>query len=142
MRTHRSRHARRGLAAVELAVLLPFLAYIFVIGVDWARLLYYTITIENCARSGAQYASDPTTASESAFTSVTDAALSSAPGLSPTPTVLSAPETVDGRPSVRVTVSMPFKTITNFPGVPRSETLVRSVSMRIVPVAPDYATGP
>jgi Flp pilus assembly protein TadG len=134
---HPRRTARRGAAAVELAVLLPFLAYICVIATDWARLFYYTIAAENCARAGALYAADPVSAPESPYPDVTAAALGSAPHLNPKPTVTSTQTTVNGRPAVRVTVSVPFTTITNFPGVPRSETLVRSVEMRMIPVTPN-----
>ncbi|HVL12697.1 MAG TPA: TadE/TadG family type IV pilus assembly protein [Gemmata sp.] len=137
MRLRRPRVPRRAAAAVELAVLLPFIAYVTVIGVDWARLFYYTVTIEQCARSGALWASDPTTQSESGYTTVTQAALASAPGLTPAPTVTSLSSTVDSRPAVQVTVTYSFKTITSFPGVPKNETLVRRVTMRVVPAAPN-----
>ena len=43
---------RRAGAAAEFAVLLPFLIFLAVIGTDWARLFYYTISIESCARTG------------------------------------------------------------------------------------------
>jgi len=136
MRFPRTRNRRAG-AAVELAALLPFLAYLAVIGTDWARLLYYTITVESCARAGALYAADPTTKGESPYADTTAAALGASPGLKPTPTVTEASDTVDGRSGVKVTVSMPFKTITHFPGVPASQTISRSVRMRTFPVTPD-----
>ena len=47
--------ARHGTAAVELAVLAPFLVFMMVIAVDWARVFYYTVTINDCARNGALY---------------------------------------------------------------------------------------
>jgi Flp pilus assembly protein TadG len=43
---------RRGAATVELAVLLPVIAFLFVIAVDYARVFYYSQVIENCARQG------------------------------------------------------------------------------------------
>src|SRR5262249_4910977 len=52
------RGARRGVAAVELAVLSPCLALLFVITVDFARLFYYKLTIDNCARNGAIFGSN------------------------------------------------------------------------------------
>jgi Flp pilus assembly protein TadG len=128
---------RRAGAAVEFAALLPFLIFLAVIGTDWARLFYYTIAIESAARTGALYEADTTSKSESPYANVTEAALSACPSLRPTPTVASQPETVDGRPGVRVTVTVQFSTITNLPGVPKSETLVRSVLMRNIPVTPD-----
>jgi Flp pilus assembly protein TadG len=44
--------ARSGVAAVEFAVLLPFLMALFLFATDFARILYYTITIENVAHNG------------------------------------------------------------------------------------------
>lgn len=128
---------RRGGAAIEFAVLFPFLMYLAVIGTDWARLFYYSITVEGCARAGAIYAADTAGQPESPYTSVQDAALKSAPNLNPTPTVTSSAVTVSGRPGVQVTVSMPFTTMTNFPGVPKSQTITRTVEMRIIPVTPN-----
>ena len=45
----RKRRVRKGAQVVELAFLLPFLAFMFVIAVDWARIFYYSITVTNCA---------------------------------------------------------------------------------------------
>jgi Flp pilus assembly protein TadG len=133
-RRTRARGRRAG-AAIELAAMLPFLAYIVVIGTDWARLFYYTITIEGCARAGALYAADRSRQGETQFTSTTDAAIKSAPNLTPTPTVTETTKTVDGRQIVVVTVTMNFKTITNFPGVPSNNTITRIVEMRVFPTA-------
>ena len=134
----RRRSERRAVAAVELAVLLPFLLFLAVIATDWARLLYFTITINSCARSGALYSSDAVLAAQSRYVTVKDAALAEAPGIldantttvTPTPTIDSA-----GNRAVIVTVQTPFSTITNFPGVPSSQTLSRSVQMRVAPLA-------
>jgi hypothetical protein len=49
---HRSAR-RSGAAAVEFALLLPFIMLIFSIGVDWCRIYYCAHTIEECARTGA-----------------------------------------------------------------------------------------
>jgi Flp pilus assembly protein TadG len=133
----RIRDRRHGAAAVEFAVLLPFIIYLAVIGTDWARLFYHTISIESCARTGALWAADPVTQSESRYTNVTDAARSGAPNLNPPPTVTQTAVTIDGRPGVKVTVTTPFTTITTFPGVPKNQTLTRFVEMRIIPVAPN-----
>ena len=75
---------RRGAAAVEFAATLPFLLYLCVIGIDWARLMYFTIAVENCARNGAVYECDPVMKPESPYADVTAAALGASPGLSPT----------------------------------------------------------
>ena len=123
------RKRRGGVAAVELAVLLPFLAFLFVIAVDWARIFYYSVVVTNCARNGALYLSDPAPRSTSPYPDVTTAALADAPNLSPTPTVTSTNGSDSAGPYVEVTVSYPFTTVTNFPGVPANTTLVRTVRM-------------
>ena len=131
----RKPNPRPAAAAVEFAVLLPFLMFIGVIATDWARLLYYTISIEACARNGALYAADQESAAKSPYPNVTAAALAEAPKLNATPTVTATPTTDStGGAAVVVKVEMPFKTITNFPGVPSSQTLTRSVQMRIAPL--------
>ena len=127
-----ARGKRRGAAVVELAVLLPLLVFLFVIAVDFARIFYYSVTLTNCARAGAMYASDPTTNAESAFASTQAAALADATNLSPAPTVTSV-SGVDaaGRPYVEVTAAYSFRTITGFPGVPNQVNLTRTVRMNV-----------
>src|SRR5262249_38652771 len=65
------RAVRRGAAAVELAVLLPFLAFLFVIAVDWSRIFYYSMTVTNCARNGALWAGDPYTTTLRPYSNIT-----------------------------------------------------------------------
>jgi Flp pilus assembly protein TadG len=127
---------RSAAAAVEFAVLLPFLAFLCVITTDWARLFYYTISVEACARNGALYASDADIALKSPYGNVHDAALAEAPYLDPNTSVTTT-QTVDSasNPAVICTVTTPFNTITNFPGVPNPQTLTRSVQMRMAVLA-------
>jgi Flp pilus assembly protein TadG len=49
------RSQRRGLAAVELAVLLPLLVFICMATIDFARVIYAMVILQNCARNGALY---------------------------------------------------------------------------------------
>ena len=103
----RSGPPRSGAAAVELAILLPLLVFLFVVAVDFSRVFYYTLTITNCARNGAIYASDPVAAAESPYGSVQDAALATATDWASPPTV-SAPSygsNADGSRYVEVTVT-------------------------------------
>lgn len=126
---------RPAVAAVEFAVLLPFLAFLCVIATDWSRLFYYTITADACARNGALYASDTISASKSPYPDLRSATLAEAPELDKTATVTATPTTdTTGSPAVKVKVEIPFDTITNFPGVPKSQTLTRSVVMRMAPL--------
>lgn len=128
----RKKDGRSAAATVELAVLLPFLLYLAAIGADWARLLYYTVTLEACARNGALYASDADYAAKTPYTSVQQAALAEAPQLTGTVSV-NTNTTADsaGNTAVICTVTMPFTTMTNLPGVPNSQTLTRRNQMRM-----------
>lgn len=129
---------QRGAAVVELAVLLPLLIFLFVISVDFARVYYFSVTLTNCARAGALYASDPTTASESPFANVTEAALADATNLSPAPTVASTEGTDQyGQRYAEVTVRHTFRTLTGFPGVPNEVNLARTVRMNISAGSPN-----
>jgi Flp pilus assembly protein TadG len=125
---------RRGAAAAELALLLPLLAFLFVITVDFARVFYFSQVVENCARQGALYASDPKAPAANLYTSVQQAALADATNLNPQPTVTSTNGTDGaGNAYVAVTVTWPFHTITGFPGVPNNVTLSSTVQMRRAP---------
>lgn len=48
---------RTGIAATELALVLPILVYAFLATVDFARVIYFVITVENCAHNAAIYQS-------------------------------------------------------------------------------------
>jgi TadE-like protein len=54
-RTGGRRANPRGLAAVELAFLLPLLVFATMAAVDFARIAYAQVTLQNCARNGALY---------------------------------------------------------------------------------------
>lgn len=157
MRTHRStnRRPRRGAAAVELAILLPFLCFLLVCAVDYARVFYFAVTVQNCARNGAYYASDyPNNYNNYndiyGYTSLDDAVMRDAGNLSPTPTYTvyygdsaNGPFTNTTKPAtgggyVQVTVSWTFQTITNYPGIPGTTTLTRSAVMEVAPATPTF----
>jgi Flp pilus assembly protein TadG len=134
----RERHRqRRGTAAVELAVLLPFLCFLFVVTVDFARIFYFSITVANCASVGALYGSaDPTAANDTAGILARvqkDAGNLDLKKL----TVTSTTDSASNPTKVTVTVSYPFGTITNFPGVGNYTTLTRTVQMNVTPWIPN-----
>jgi Flp pilus assembly protein TadG len=151
-----ARGARRGVAAVELAVLLPFLAFMFVIAVDWARAFYYSIAVTNCARNGALYMSQQQSAATTSSpytdsgyvnlyvnsgTPVDAAALADAPGLTPTPTVTSTTGSDSYGNYVEVTVSYPFQTVAGYSvwglAVPSSTSVTSTVRMYVPPETPN-----
>jgi Flp pilus assembly protein TadG len=118
-----------------LAVLAPLLVFLFVVAVDFARVFYFSQVVENCARNGALYASDPLAQATSPYSSTQNAALADAPNLSPQPTV-SPPVTgtdAAGNAYVTVTVAWDFKTVSGFPGISQTVHLSRTVQMRHAP---------
>ena len=121
---------------VELAVLLPLLAFVFLIAIDYGRIFYYSLTVENCARNGAHFASN-VLYGQMPYSSVQQAAI--ADGASLNPPLTTANVTVSNgtdasnNPTVTVTVNYTFQTITTFPGIPSNVNLVRSVTMRAMP---------
>ena len=133
-----TRRCRRGAAAIEMALLAPPLTFMAVATVDFGRIFYATSTISNCARNGAFYASDPLYAATSPYSSVQQAALADAVGLSPSPTVTSSTGTdASGNPYASVTVSYTFSTIMNYPGIASSSAVSRSVQMRVADATPN-----
>jgi Flp pilus assembly protein TadG len=136
-RARRSRADRRGAAAVEFAILLPFLAFLLIVAVDFSRVYYDTQILNNCARNGALYGcNNPTTAADSA--GIQSAALADASNLSPAPTVNSTTGKDDAGPYVEVSVSYTFQTLTNYPGIPSTTNLTRKVRMRVTQVVPNF----
>jgi Flp pilus assembly protein TadG len=129
---------RRGAAVVELAVMLPLLVLLFLVTVDFARVYYYSLTLTNCARNGALYASDPTSAVESPFPNVVQAARSDAANLSPPPQI-SQNYGIDasGRNYVEVTATYTFSTMTKFPIIPSDLQLTRTVRMFVAANTPN-----
>jgi Flp pilus assembly protein TadG len=128
---------RRGAAVVELALLVPLLAFLFVIAVDFGRVYYFSLTLQNAARSGALYASDPDVQNESPYASIEEAALADAENLTPPPTITTTTGTdAAGRSYVEVTAGYSYRTITAFPGVPHQLDLRRSVRMYRAAITP------
>jgi Flp pilus assembly protein TadG len=150
---------RRAAASVELAVLLPFLFFLFVVAVDYCRIFYYAVTLENCSRNGAYYASEYPNSSYIyneiyGYKNLDDAVLrdasnitspgnpSSNPqytigyGTSPNGPFTSTTESPDCY--VQVTVTWTFNSITKFPGVPTQVNLSRSTVMRVAPAMPTF----
>ncbi len=128
LRKHLTTHAgRKAAAAVELAFLVPLMAFFFVIAIDWARIFYYSVSVNDCARNGAAYLSDLNGAG-SPHANYTQASLAGT-NLSPTPTVSSSNGSDGSGAYVEVTVAYTFRTLTNFPGVPSNTNVQKTVRM-------------
>lgn len=141
-----ARDRRQGAAAIELATVLPFLCFLFVIAVDYARIFYYGMTLENAARSGAYYASNYP--GIYGYTTAQQSALGDTSNLSPSPTVTvmysSSPSGPYNSPApisdgyVEVSVTWQFTTVTNYPGVPKDTYLTRACRMKVAPITPNF----
>ena len=143
---------RRGSTVVELALVLPFLLFLFVIAVDYARIFYYGVILENCARNGAYYASDYPNANYLyndiyGYKNLDEAVYKDAANISPPPNYTvayssSLKGTYGTTPLsagyVQVTLTWQFKTISQFPGVAGTVDMQRSVIMRMAPVMPNF----
>jgi hypothetical protein len=112
------------------------LVFLIAVGVDFARIYYYTLTVTNCARNGAMYGSySPDRATDTSGIEAT--ALADASNLDPAPTVATATGTdSEGHPVLRVSVSWTFNSITRIPPIPSNVPITRTVEMRIAPDLP------
>ncbi len=132
--------ARKGASAVELAVLLPLLAFLVAVGCDYARILYFSQTVTNAARNGSLWYSDSYAQAESPYKTVAAAALVDTPNLNDPnnqPVVTTGGGTDStGTAYVEVTVTYTFRTLTGMPGVPKVVTVARSCRQAQAPVVP------
>lgn len=111
--------------------------FTIVIAADYGRVFHYAMTIQNCARNGAIYASDPTAQAQSPYKDVTAAALADASNLSPTPTVTTTSgKDTSGNAYNEVTVTWTFTSFSGFPSLPATIDISRTVRMRTAPTAP------
>jgi Flp pilus assembly protein TadG len=126
---------RRGVAATELALLLPFLGLMFVAALDFARVFHVTQTLQACADAGALFASG--TAQTSAATGPAQAAKNAAcaAGASLVPALQADQVSVSQNGSTTtVTVTYDFPLLTPVLGTSGQAHLTRSVTMSIAPV--------
>jgi Flp pilus assembly protein TadG len=124
---------RPGAVVVELAILIPFLAFCFVVAVDFCRIFYFIQAVQNAASTGAAYACQDSTYA-AATGNIQAVAQADASNLNPAPSISTSTGTdADGNPTVSVTASYTFTTITNYPGIPSSTTISRTVTMRVCP---------
>jgi len=147
--------ARRGNALAEFAILLPFLVACFLVVIDFARILYYTITIENCVHDAAlfgsqvfdnqnqqwvgnvQYWENPngTVVSQENAVCLLDGANLS-PAIPGGNVNVTSGVDADGNTVNIVTVTYTFNTLVPYPGVPSPVTITRSAQIRVAPPVP------
>lgn len=131
------RHTERGVAAVEFALVLPFLLAIVLGGLEWGFYFFREQVVVNAAREGARAGSVAAVAPLAAAEGAARAALvagSVDPGAVGANVVASSRTTVDPVTgatieSVVVTVSFPFVPLTGF-GIPVPDTVWGRAEMR------------
>ncbi len=149
------RAARPGTAAVELAVLLPFLMAMFLGIVDMGRLFYASMTVDNSLHNSLLFASQTFDNQNQQWTGnnqywqgpssqivATDTAAAQLDGANLNPTLTTSNITTtagtdtDGNSVVVVTVTYTFQTLVPFPGVPSQVVITRTGQVRVAPAVP------
>lgn len=139
-------YASPGIAAVELALILPFLVLLLLGVVEVGRAAFISIAVSNAARAGVQYGAQSSgTASDNAgmiqkakddaqVTGMTATAryfceCSNAPG-----TEVSCSTGCSGSrliEFVQVNTTVPFDSLFHYPGLPQSFTMKGKATMRV-----------
>jgi Flp pilus assembly protein TadG len=132
-RTRRRGTRRRGAAATEMAIVLPFLVLMFAVTLDFARLYFTTQTLDNSAFAAAMYASG-TSWSSSANDQAVSAACAEGTSLEPPLTGANVTVTQDTS-TTTVTITYQCQLITPVFSPTRTVTLVRTLTMNLAPAA-------
>jgi Flp pilus assembly protein TadG len=129
-----SRAARGGAAAVEMAIIVPFLAFMCAVALDYCRIYHTTQVVNNAARCGALYASNTALAGSglTPLQAAQQAALAEAVSLQP-PLQASDVTVSTSAPNVTVTVTYQFQTICPHLGLPPQITVNAEVTMPLAP---------
>jgi Flp pilus assembly protein TadG len=145
VRPSRRNTFRRGAAAVEFGLLLPLLMLILLGAIDFGRFAHAHIGVTNAARAGAGFAAmNPfsVTTKTAWETQIRRAALDelrsiidSDPRLTNNNVTVTSVRTFDDPQATSlwyadVTVSMPFRTLVTWPGIPRPLVLTHTVRFR------------
>ncbi|MDZ4686384.1 MAG: TadE family protein [Planctomycetaceae bacterium] len=118
---------------MELALVLPLLAFVFVVGADFSRVFYYSQLLTEAAHKGAQFASNADLADRLPYETAEEAALADLLMLKPTPTVKTVQFDEDTVPTAQVTVTYQFRPICQQFGLVDSLNLTRTARMRLHP---------
>ena len=109
--------SRKAAAAVELSIVLPFLLFLFVASVDFARIYSDTQLVTECARAGAIYAADPDLADRTGHETAEALILIAGAKLYPKPQISVVYGTDErNHKYVQVTVQQSFKLMTSVMG--------------------------
>jgi hypothetical protein len=125
---------RRGTASVELAMLLPLLLFLSVATVDFARVAFVQVMLQNCARNGALYEFNVKAGLPvpSDWTSLSAAAQADEGMLSVTATATSPALSTNNYVTVTTTATyslIALGTMPHFSSLPGTLTLTQSATM-------------
>jgi Flp pilus assembly protein TadG len=129
---------RRGVAATELAVVLPLFVMLFVIAVDFGRIFYVEYIVINATRCGAMYGStNPTCAQDTA--GIQQAVQAEVKDLDPALMQITSTTGTDsaGNPCVDVAVTYPFAMVTSYL-ISTDLTVASKIRMPVAPVLPAF----
>lgn len=129
---------RRGIAASELALILPLFVLLFVIAVDFGRVFYVEYIVINAARCGAIYGStNPNCAKDKS--GIQKRVQDEAKDFDANLLQIASVESVDsaGNACIDVTVNYPFKMVTSYL-VSTDLTVASRIRMRVGPVLPTF----
>jgi Flp pilus assembly protein TadG len=129
------RDRRWGVAAAEMAILLPFLGFMFVVAIDYCRVFYATQTLWTCAQTAALYASGTakTNSTVAAEQAARQAALADAVDLNP-PLNPENVTVVLGKQTATVTIQYEFPLLTLLLGETSNVILRRTIIMGLAPM--------
>jgi Flp pilus assembly protein TadG len=128
---------RRGVAATELALILPLFVTLFVVAVDFGRVFYVEYIVINAARCGAMYGStNPTCAQDTA--GIQQKVLAEAKDLNSQLLEITSITGTDsaGNPCIDVTVTYRFTMITNYL-ISTNLNVTGKIRMPVAPVLPN-----
>lgn len=128
---------RRGVSAVEFALVLPVLLILVGGAVDFGRCFYTHIAVTNAARAGAEFASThPVTVKTLAVWQADIGGVVArelGDRFTETPVVAAPMPAAEGSMKrASVTVTYPFETVVTWPGVPDEFLITRTVQMRMI----------
>jgi Flp pilus assembly protein TadG len=153
-RLGRNQLKRTAAATVELAVLLPFLVLMFLGIVDFGRLFYHSMTVQNALHNAMLFAGQTFDNQNQQWignnqywqgpggqvSATGDAAGMDGSYMTPpldTTQVTTATGTdANGNSVVIVTVSYTFQTLVPYPGIPSQVQIQRSAQIRVAPAVP------
>jgi hypothetical protein len=145
---------RTAAAVAELAILLPFLVAMFLGVVDFGRLFYHSMTVQNSLHNAmlfagqtfdnqnqqwignTQYWQGPNGQVSAASDAAGMDGSYMTPALDTTQVSTTSGTDADGNSVVIVTVSYTFQTLVPYPGIPSQVQIQRKAQIRVAPAVP------